>query len=84
VLVDALRSNRGPLVGRHLELEQLRAVLSACRTDGRGRAFYVRGEAGIGLMSDIHLPRQRSTRWPERIPFDENQLGQQPRIQVPT
>ena len=32
---EALRSNRGPLVGRYLELEQLRAVLSACRTDGR-------------------------------------------------
>jgi class 3 adenylate cyclase len=45
---EALRSNRGPLVGRRLELEQLRAVLSACRTDGRGRAVYVRGEAGIG------------------------------------
>ena len=29
---EALRSNRGPLVGRHLELEQLRAVLCAYRT----------------------------------------------------
>jgi hypothetical protein len=33
---EALRSNRGPLVGRHLELEQLRAVPSACGRAGSG------------------------------------------------
>ena len=36
------------MVGRRLELEQLRTVLSACKVDGRGRTAYVRGEAGIG------------------------------------
>ena len=36
------------MVGRRLELEQLRTVLSDCKADGRGRTVYVRGEAGIG------------------------------------
>ena len=45
---EALRWTHGPMVGRRLELEQLRTVLSACKVDGRGRTAYVRGEAGIG------------------------------------
>jgi len=36
------------LVGRHVEIEQLVAVLKACRQNARGRAVYIRGEAGIG------------------------------------
>ena len=42
------RPHSRPLVGRRLELEQLRAVLASCRDSGRGRAVYIRGEAGIG------------------------------------
>jgi class 3 adenylate cyclase/tetratricopeptide (TPR) repeat protein len=42
------RPHSRPLVGRQLELEQLRAVLASCRDSGNGRAVYIRGEAGIG------------------------------------
>ena len=45
---EALRSGHAPLVGRDLELDQLRAALEACATRGRGSAIYIRGEAGIG------------------------------------
>lgn len=37
-----------PLIGRRLELEQLRLVLDVCRETGRGRSVLIRGEAGIG------------------------------------
>jgi class 3 adenylate cyclase/tetratricopeptide (TPR) repeat protein len=39
---------RRALVGRAPELERLRAALATCRQNGRGQAFLVRGEAGIG------------------------------------
>jgi class 3 adenylate cyclase/tetratricopeptide (TPR) repeat protein len=42
------RPHARPLVGRHLEIEQLLAVLKVCRESARGRAVYIRGEAGIG------------------------------------
>lgn len=42
------RLHSPPLVGRDLEMEQLLAVLKACRESGRGRTVYIRGEAGIG------------------------------------
>jgi class 3 adenylate cyclase/tetratricopeptide (TPR) repeat protein len=45
---EALRWSHAPLAGRRLELEQLRTVLNACTGAGRGRAVYIRGEAGIG------------------------------------
>jgi len=45
---EALRAGRAPLVGRRLELDQLRAALEACGARGRGSAIYIRGEAGIG------------------------------------
>jgi class 3 adenylate cyclase/tetratricopeptide (TPR) repeat protein len=45
---EALRSSHGPLAGRRLELDQLQSVLNTCKADGRGRAVYIRGEAGIG------------------------------------
>jgi class 3 adenylate cyclase/tetratricopeptide (TPR) repeat protein len=45
---EALRSGHAPLVGRRLEVDQLRAALEACGTRGRGSAIYIRGEAGIG------------------------------------
>jgi class 3 adenylate cyclase len=45
---EALRSGHAPLVGRRLEVDQLRAALEACETRGRGSAIYIRGEAGIG------------------------------------
>ncbi|MBL8907765.1 MAG: AAA family ATPase, partial [Rhizobiales bacterium] len=37
-----------PMIGRRLELEQLRSVLEACRNSGRGASILIRGEAGIG------------------------------------
>ena len=45
-LRDRLHSR--PLVGRDAEMEQLLAGLKTCRESGRGRAFCIRGEAGIG------------------------------------
>ncbi len=42
------RSRRRSLIGRRVELEQFGAVLGACLETQRGRAVYVRGEAGIG------------------------------------
>ncbi len=38
----------GPFVGRHSELEQMRAILSACFERKTGQVVYIRGEAGIG------------------------------------
>ncbi|HYM03125.1 MAG TPA: adenylate/guanylate cyclase domain-containing protein [Stellaceae bacterium] len=43
-----VRSNRGPFVGRVLELDQLKGILAACRTTGSGQVVYLRGDAGIG------------------------------------
>jgi class 3 adenylate cyclase/tetratricopeptide (TPR) repeat protein len=43
-----------PLVGRRLEMEQLLAVLKVCRESARGRAVYIRGEAGIGKTRLLH------------------------------
>lgn len=37
-----------PMIGRQLELQQLRSVLEACRKSGRGASILIRGEAGIG------------------------------------
>ncbi|MBL8894550.1 MAG: AAA family ATPase [Rhizobiales bacterium] len=37
-----------PMIGRRLELQQLRSVLEACRDSGRGSSILIRGEAGIG------------------------------------
>ena len=48
-LRDRLHSR--PLVGRDAEMEQLLAGLKTCRESGRGRAFCIRGEAGIGKNS---------------------------------
>jgi len=45
---DATRTASAPLTGRRAELAQLRGVLEACKEQGRGRAVYIRGEAGIG------------------------------------
>ncbi|KAB2847557.1 MAG: adenylate/guanylate cyclase domain-containing protein, partial [Hyphomicrobiaceae bacterium] len=42
------RPHTRPLVGRQFEIEQLVAVLKACRESGRGHAVHLRGEAGIG------------------------------------
>ena len=39
---------RTPLVGRGRELRQLGSALAACREDGAGETFLLRGEAGIG------------------------------------
>jgi hypothetical protein len=50
-LVDlrpAVAGGRPPLVGRHAERRQFRAMLRTCRETGRGQTVYVRGEAGIG------------------------------------
>src|SRR5581483_7206822 len=52
------RPNRGPFVGRHLELEQLKGILAACRANGRGQVVYLRGDAGIGktrLVEEVTL-----------------------------
>ncbi|QPB23377.1 adenylate/guanylate cyclase domain-containing protein [Rhizobium sp. 007] len=38
----------GPLVGRQAELQIFTAAAAGCRSSGRGQAFFVRGEAGIG------------------------------------
>jgi class 3 adenylate cyclase/tetratricopeptide (TPR) repeat protein len=45
---EPTRSGRQAFVGRHRELRQLEAVLAQCRDTRRGRAIYIRGEAGIG------------------------------------
>ncbi|MFO0990557.1 MAG: adenylate/guanylate cyclase domain-containing protein [Hyphomicrobiales bacterium] len=37
-----------PMVGRRLELQQLRSILEACRNNGRGASILIRGEAGLG------------------------------------
>ena len=37
-----------PMIGRRIELQQLRSVLEACRSSGRGASILIRGEAGIG------------------------------------
>lgn len=42
-----LGPRHAPLIGRHFELEQLRATLGPSAS-GRGCAVYIRGEAGIG------------------------------------
>jgi class 3 adenylate cyclase/tetratricopeptide (TPR) repeat protein len=47
-LRPAVAADGPPLVGRHAELNQFKAILRACRKTGRGQAVYVRGEAGIG------------------------------------
>src|SRR5215468_5140235 len=39
---------KAPLIGRRAELAQMRSVLEVCKDQGRGRAIYIRGEAGIG------------------------------------
>jgi len=47
-----------PMVGRRLELQQLRSVLEACRGSGRGASILIRGEAGIGktrLMDEVAM-----------------------------
>lgn len=51
---EASRSGERPLVGRRLELEQLRTIIEACRDTRRGRAVYLRGEAGIGKTRLLH------------------------------
>jgi class 3 adenylate cyclase/tetratricopeptide (TPR) repeat protein len=60
---EAMRRGLGPLVGRQLELEQLKTTLEFCVTAGRGRSVYVRGEAGIGKTRLLHefldMARQR-------------------------
>jgi class 3 adenylate cyclase/tetratricopeptide (TPR) repeat protein len=45
---DPARSGRQSFVGRRRELRRLKAALAQCRDTGRGRAIYIRGEAGIG------------------------------------
>ena len=45
---EPARSGRQAFVGRHRELRQLEAALAQCRDTRRGRAIYIRGEAGIG------------------------------------
>ena len=37
-----------PMIGRRLELQQLRSVFESCRDRGRGASILIRGEAGIG------------------------------------
>ena len=45
---EPARSGRQAFVGRQRELRQLEAALAQCRDTRRGRAIYIRGEAGIG------------------------------------
>ncbi|MEH2501074.1 class 3 adenylate cyclase/tetratricopeptide (TPR) repeat protein [Bradyrhizobium sp. AZCC 1678] len=45
---EPARSGRQAFVGRTRELRQLEAALVQCRDTRRGRAIYIRGEAGIG------------------------------------
>jgi class 3 adenylate cyclase/tetratricopeptide (TPR) repeat protein len=45
---EPARSGRQAFVGRTRELRQLEAALAQCRDTRRGRAIYIRGEAGIG------------------------------------
>ncbi|WP_046867222.1 adenylate/guanylate cyclase domain-containing protein [Microvirga massiliensis] len=47
-LSEPARSGRQAFVGRCRELRKLEAALMQCRNAGRGRALYIRGEAGIG------------------------------------
>jgi class 3 adenylate cyclase/tetratricopeptide (TPR) repeat protein len=52
---------RRPFVGRRAELRLFEAALAACRETGRGRAVYVRGEAGIGKTRLIEEIQQAAT-----------------------
>jgi class 3 adenylate cyclase/tetratricopeptide (TPR) repeat protein len=45
---EPARSGRQTFVGRRRELRQLEAALAQCRDTRRGRAIYIRGEAGVG------------------------------------
>jgi class 3 adenylate cyclase/tetratricopeptide (TPR) repeat protein len=45
---EPARSGRQAFVGRTREMRQLEAALAQCRDTRRGRAIYIRGEAGIG------------------------------------
>jgi class 3 adenylate cyclase len=50
-----------PFVGRRTELRLLEAALAACRQTRRGRAMYVRGEAGIGKTRLIEEIQRTAT-----------------------
>ncbi len=47
-LRSAISDDLTPIFGRHKELQQFKAALSACRESGQGGTLYIRGEAGIG------------------------------------
>ena len=55
--LSGLRTDRPverPMIGRHVELAQLFAMLDACRQSRRGGAVAIRGEPGIGKSRLIH------------------------------
>ena len=72
-------ANPGPLVGRTAELETIGAIFEEVRQTGRGCAFLIEGEAGVGksrlLQSVEGFARARgfAWSWTENVSYAQNE-----------